>query len=477
MNNKIPIIESSFSESSIIDDVGKVLFWKGRVFRAIQKGYEEQIKDILHSGMIDELVRLRLFPKTWITDYELDGFGLILEHEKLKNITYPHEWTLSMHRDAALAVLKVNMIALTFGYQTKDCHAFNIIYDAANPIFIDFGSFVKVPGTYKGFFAYEEFCRCYYYPLRIWKSGDLYTARGVLCLERNEYMPHESYLLYRFPFCRFVGPRILNKVCHYYFIFKNISSHEKKKILTATPYNLGRFLNFLLSLNFLPFQRMSYRALARRIEKISPKKKSPSVWGGYHNQLIDTDGNITSTPRFDRILEIVNSLDIESVVEIGGNQGVFSRLLKQNTGVKQVICTDYDIVAIDKLYLKIKETKEDINIAVLDVLYPITNDYVQHPSIRFKSDAVMALAVTHHFILSQKQPIERILKILACYSYEYVFIEFMPLGLFDGEKTEGSLPAWYTVEWFRESFAQYFHIHIEEKLEVNRILFVGILKR
>ncbi|MBN2484730.1 MAG: hypothetical protein JXB34_02030 [Bacteroidales bacterium] len=36
-----------------------------------------------------------------------------------------------------------------------------------------------------------------------------------------------------------------------------------------------------------------------------------------------------------------------------------------------------------------------------------------------------------------------------------------------------NIKEWHTIYWFREEFAKHFRIELEEKLEENRILFVG----
>ena len=94
---------------------------------------------------------------------------------------------------------------------------------------------------------------------------------------------------------------------------------------------------------------------------------------------------------------------------------------------------------------------------------------------RYKSDAVVALALTHHLLLSQNLSIDYIFWIMAKYTRRYACIEFMPLGLWAEGSDLPPVPSWYTVDWFRENFKRYFRLHLEEKLEKNRILFCGEL--
>jgi hypothetical protein len=95
---------------------------------------------------------------------------------------------------------------------------------------------------------------------------------------------------------------------------------------------------------------------------------------------------------------------------------------------------------------------------------------------RFGSEAVVALAITHHLLLGQNLAIEHVLKIIAAFSRRYVFIEFMPKGLYNG-RFAPPVPAWYSLDWFRNALQAEIDILLEEKLEENRILFVGELKK
>ena len=57
-----------------------------------------------------------------------------------------------------------------------------------------------------------------------------------------------------------------------------------------------------------------------------------------------------------------------------------------------------------------------------------------------KSDIVLAMAVTHHLILGQKLSIDFIFSQIKQYANKYVFIEFMPLGLWGGKEILPKIP-------------------------------------
>jgi hypothetical protein len=108
-------------------------------------------------------------------------------------------------------------------------------------------------------------------------------------------------------------------------------------------------------------------------------------------------------------------------------------------------------------------------------MIPWVTSYSKFPEARFKSEAVLALAVTHHLILTQNYPIEYIFHRIERFSEKYVFIEFMPLGLYS-KGVAPKVPNWYSTEWFRNNFSQHFELLLEEQLEANRILFVGKIR-
>lgn len=70
------------------------------------------------------------------------------------------------------------------------------------------------------------------------------------------------------------------------------------------------------------------------------------------------------------------------------------------------------------------------------------------PAQRLGADIVIALAVTHHLILTQKVKLDTIVELLYSYSKRYVIVEFMPLGLWSEGATDVEVPDWYNLDWF-----------------------------
>ena len=170
--NEIPIAEISWAQLKNRDDIGKVFFYLGDVYRAIYPNKEELVKDMFRCGLIGALIEANLFPNSKITKYSVGIFRLVIKHDSIDPIVYPQEWTFAMLQNAATTVLKVAIIARNYGYNMKDCHSLNILFEGINAKYIDLGSFDPNMSTTTGWKPYMEFMRCYYYPLYILEPNE-----------------------------------------------------------------------------------------------------------------------------------------------------------------------------------------------------------------------------------------------------------------------------------------------------------------
>ena len=99
----------------------------------------------------------------------------------------------------------------------------------------------------------------------------------------------------------------------------------------------------------------------------------------------------------------------------------------------------------------------------------------------FKSDAICALAVTHHILLSNRYSIASMFDILKQYTNKHVYVEFCPLGLWS-EGQEIKIPTYYNEDWFEDNFKRFFKIidkEVVQKVNISgkeyshRVLYVG----
>ena len=74
MSDHINIHETKFDKIGV-DACGKIFKWNDRLFRAINYESVDTVKNMFTCGMIDELTANRLFPKSLITDFTIEGYG------------------------------------------------------------------------------------------------------------------------------------------------------------------------------------------------------------------------------------------------------------------------------------------------------------------------------------------------------------------------------------------------------------------
>ncbi|MGB3452704.1 MAG: class I SAM-dependent methyltransferase [Moheibacter sp.] len=472
-----------FSAKSMVDDFGRVFFLKGRVYRFINKSQVNFCKQLLSSPLFYKLLDLGLIPQTKITnEFKDTSDKLILEHERLIE-TLQHEWTFEMFKDAALMVLKINCLSNEYGYELKDSHTMNILFKNTNPIFIDIGSFQIKETKNESWCAYPEFLRSLFLPLLFWSQNQYYIVRKLV--ESN------FYKMYTIPSQDITESLLFDiiseKSTNYKFLINN------KKIFTTRKNN--KIIKFVSKgINFINYKTIQnkrfeiryskpksleeifpYKTIENTINQLSPPSLN-SMWSGYHNKFYENFENIKISERFSRLLGIIdNYKDISSAVDLAGNEGYFSYLLASKEYIKEVILVDYDENAIDKAFLNFK--KNNIN-----KITPVLMNFMFTPDIkgtskRLKSDIAIALAVTHHLILTGKFVLGTIFERLAGFSNKYVMVEFMPLGLWSSEhRVSQDLPEWYNIDWFRKEFEEKFILLHEEQTEENRVVFFGKLK-
>lgn len=462
-----PVQDFVRSPLSLVDDMGTVFFAPDRILRAVHPKSAAMVEALLDSGLPGELAARGLIPETRRSEVTMPGYAFVLEHPRLPVVTYPYEWSYGMLRDAAALVLEINGLANAHGYELKDCHAFNVVFDGPRPSYVDFGSLAPRPAGAKGWVAREEFARAYEYPLRIWSDGGGFLARRLMTA--GGLMSHADHGLYRWPWLRWGGLRAYQRAVEQWHQYRQLSDATDDRIRKKFPHPWSGLICGLKRHGCLPWQGAGLKRLQARVLR-RQRRATGSSWANYQG-----DAAFVATGRFQRISELVRQSGAKSVIELAGNQGRFSEELLRTGVVQRAVCTDADELAVDQAYERSRVTGSALHTAVLDFIYPATDPYCELPATRLRGDTVLALAVSHHVLLTQQVPVERLLRCVGAYATRNVLVEFMPLGLWDRRNTPAR-PDWYTLNWFRAAFQQEFELWHEESLEENRHLFCGRLR-
>ena len=439
-------IENYWKLSFGSDVLGVVFTKDNKIFRGIRPQKEEYVRELLSGGLINELMQKEMIPETIISKFYSDEFNLILQHKKIPIILEPKYWSFSMLKDAAIHILHVNQIANKHGKQLIDAHPWNITFFQNKPIFIDFGSFVPyTKETANGFLLeYKRLLAS----LLLMNCCDVYFGRKII-------YDGESFYLRTQPAQTIENTMTYSNAVSYFKEYHRKHSSPKLNLMISNVFDKNIFEPEYIS------QIFSY-----------PVQKS--AWGNYqlnfYNSLKNNKKNNEQYIRFQRIIQLCKKYadGAQSSIDLAGNSGGFLYLLSKEIPMNFYLSIDYDEKAIEEGYIFFKEhpTKVDLALHNFTASYqPVT-----------KADTVFALAITHHLLLAQNIQIDTIFSQIKQYANKYVFIEFMPLGLWGGEEVLPEIPEWYNEHWFEKNFKKYFSLLHKEQLEKNRIIFVGKIK-
>lgn len=420
----------------LLDPNGRVFFYKGGVYRAIYEHRVNFVKKLFHDGIVDCLMKKNLLVGTYLTDLELEGFGLVLRHDAIDVSIKPSEWSIVTYIEAAKQYLRLikelhkHNLVLIDGHHSN----FSLSFDGV-PIWHDFGSIVEHP---RGSFYCNhlaEFMEYYYYPLMYFrKVGSFSLIRRLgLRLSKEDY--------------------IRMMLSRYKRILERYHSSPLIAIRSMKLFSLffRRFFSSSVSygLDAESFIRL-VDVLYSRIDQIVYKPEE-TTWSDYHDRINLENIDHYTNPRSKAIIDLIKKISPDRTLDLGANQGLFSHLAHRYCPI--VIASDYDHAAVAKhaKFLLDSRARRRIYPVILDVM-PMRDDDKN----RYRSHTVLALALTHHLRLGQKYPFDYIAKQFSDLSEQCLITEFMPNGLGIGKVHPDPLPDDYTLESLLFSLRKYF---------------------
>jgi len=435
--------------SSFRDPSGYVFIEEGKVKRIINPIYFKQYFALKNSGFFDKLFKNKLLithKELSITDKEI-----VIQPEQISFITYPYEWSFNQYKEAALLTLKLQKYSLEHGFSLKDASSFNITFYKGQAIFIDTLSFDFYVDN-SPWRAYKQFVNHFFGPLLL---AHYHGAQSLKMMSNFIDGIPTKMIASMLPFKTKLSPFLYSNV-HLLSRFVDKYNEDKKEDTRRTTLSKKGQLNII-------------KTLYNYIKKLSLKEQSE--WGNYYNKTNYTDktfklkSNITNS--------WINKLKIKTLIDLGGNDGTFVRLI--NSDLNHALVCDIDNNAVDYNYRTTKENKEHyMTPFVLDILNP-------SPSIGFNNterfsflkriqqftpDATLALALIHHISLSGNVTFEMSAKFFASFS-KHLIIEFPQRG-----------DSW--VEHLLNSkaeFKEHFNFYNQESFENAYTLFFDIIEK
>ena len=440
---------NDLQEPSSFRDPSGFLFWReGALYRQINQIYKENYQLLTSSGLYQDLVdQDLLIPHEEVENAALvpDKAYRIIKPLPLPFISYPYEWCFGQLKDAALATLKIQGMALEKGMSLKDASAYNIQFHQNKPILIDTLSFEKYQEG-QPWVAYRQFCQHFLAPLALMSQRDIRLNQllrvyidGVPLDLASELLPFKT----RFKFSLLTHIH-LHAAAQKRYAGKDISPAETKR---------GK-MNKTALLGILSSLESAVRSL-----KWEPRGTSWSEYDRICNY---------SPEAFEFKKELVRGYleiaDPATVWDLGANTGEFSRLASKQ-GIP-TLAFDYDPGAVELNFRRCKEQGDkDLFPLLLDLTNPSPDlgwFNRERGSLlrRVSADAVLALALVHHLAISNNLPLSEIAHFLAELG-SWLVIEFVPK---EDSQVQVLLTARedifpdYNIDSFETAFKEYYQI-------------------
>ena len=338
----------------------------------------------------------------------------------------------------------------------KDASAYNIQFIGNKPIFIDTLSFEKYIEA-NPWFAYKQFCQHFLAPLALMA----YRSVELLKLHLNyiDGIPIElaSSLLPR--------RSILNSGIASHIILHSKFQKKHSKELSAKT-------------DKAKVSKSSLMAMLQHIEDCIVSLNSKSEKSNWTEYVINnTYSQEAVNIKEQTIIKWLEQSKAKNIYDLGCNTGSYSLLASKYCN--HVLSIDSDHNCIEKFYLSTKE-KNNILPLVINLSTPSPSSgwaNKEHLTInqRGKADVLLALALIHHFRITNNVPFYRIADYLADLG-DRLIIEFIPKNdpmVQQMLSSRKDIFSDYKLEEFLNAFEKLFYIDEKKLLENNgRILFL-----
>lgn len=433
--------------SSFRDPSGFMFCRDGVFYRQINRFFGEQFDKFMSSGLYDALVKKGLLLRHEKVDDSMaatDNAWCIIRPEQLKFISYPYEWSFSQFKDAALATLEIQKIALKHDFVLKDASAYNIQFVDSRPVFIDTLSFEPYRDG-SPWVGYRQFCQHFLAPLAMMTYCDVRLGK----LTRNfiDGVPLDLAVSTLPKKTKFNMGLLMHLHLHAASQSKYADSDKasKGKEARISKFNLTAMIDNLI----------------KTVSKLR-WKQAETEWGEYYTFTNYDEKSFEEKHKI--VSDMIDSCSPKSVWDLGANNGEFTRLASRK-GIFS-IAFDIDPVAVEKNYLTIRKDGE---MNLLPLVMDLTNPspalgwaHEERSSFEQRGPAgmVLSLALIHHLAISNNLPLEKIATFFAKLGKTLV-MEFVPKEDSQVKKLlasrEDIFPD-YSIEGFENAFFKYFKL-------------------
>lgn len=407
-----------FEPSSVVDPVGRIFHYQGRIMRGVRREAAGIMNEILECAERRRWFDLGLV-ETWRTDYAIAGYPLVLEHRRIPFLTIRAEWPGEALKNAALCYLRIAAALTEDGYCLKDAHTWNVLFDGSKPYVIDWGS-IRPLAELDWEFWYFQFRKYFLAPLHLFSIGQAEIARALV----REHV---------------VG------------VGNIIIDHPMTRSIPEMPYQI--------------FQRHTISTIRQAFEDLGAYVAGLSLphvagqWSSYEQPDFRGLEHLEHLRIKDRLIhELMSDDPGTTVLDLGCNLGLHSRICAALG--KRVVAADVEETCINSLYLEAQRADADILTTYIDVLWPIGDSGVLSsiPSVyqRLQCDTVLVMALSHHLAFKHHVTFEALGRLVSNFTRRRAIIEFVPP---DDQHVVPWGPErlpWYNLDEFLSSMLGYF---------------------
>lgn len=465
---KLDLEEIHFVSASFCSRDGRIFEWQDQLYRAITPERSLFYERLFRDGVVDHLVDRAFLVHSELTQIALEGFGLVVQHQRVPFISYPFEWSDQALKDSALFFLRLNLELLEFGLMTHDVHPWNTLFEGPRPIFVDIDSIRPLEDVDFAKWL-EKFHRFYLRPLHLFSSGQGRLAR--LCLQDRSWqggVSHEDYV------------RLMELG-----LFRRLVSKQVRRIVpthSQAPLRpLRRFLSKLLSSRRIvapPHDDVQSRRTTLHLltEAVEPIGFPGIMYWNYYEDLFTFPPFTDSQDWSSKQRAIADTLKMTkpmSVIDIGSNRGWYAQLAAQRGA--NVVAIDKSEPLVSALYCDAKDRNLTLQPLVMDLLWPSPGfgllDFWAPAIDRLKCEMVLALALVHHLVHREGLCFHHIVEGWSKFTTRWLLTEFVPyedphLSTWDVKKLD-----WYSLGNFLASLEREYNvIQVMESDPAARVL-------
>lgn len=416
--SEVAVEEVCFEPSSVVDPVGKVFHYQGRIFRAVTAPYVELVERTIELAGSQKWFDAGLVA-TEATELHLPGYALVIEHKKIPFVTLRGEWSGEGLRSAALCILKLCAVLSRTGFCLKDAHPWNILFERTNPYFIDWGS-IQPFGSLDWEFWYRQFRQFLLAPLYAFSIGEHRIARAMLREQKigvgNEIidLPGTGKLPDE--------PRAIAELAG----------------SSPTPATFEALASYVAGL-VLP-----------HVE---------GEWTGYAQPQLQSHQDLGALREKDRIVHRILEQDTgRTMIDIGANHGLHSEIAAVLG--KRVLACDIEETCLNLLYARCHKAQSDILPLYHDFLWPIGTSGILNsiPAAedRLACDTALVMAVTHHLAFKQHVSFEAMAYGFGRLAKRRAIVEFVPAEDQHVALWSPARLGWYSLDNFISAMKRHF---------------------